>query len=298
MGTVFAVLLNAASGSANRARLREDLDTLFAEAGLEARVRELTPSLRHCPRGAGGARRTSRGAGRGGGDGTVSAIASVLAGTPTPLGVLPLGTLNHFAKDAGIPLDLPGAVRTIAERRTTRVDVGRVNGRIFVNNSSLGVYPSLVEARERLRARGMWKWTALALATADVLRREGEMTIWLERDRTRIAARTPFVFVGNNEYLVEGIRLGARTRLDAGRLYAYFAPPVRTRDLPKLFARALVGTARREHALESISGRELWIDTPFAPAFQVACDGEVLTLASPLHYESWPGALTVFAPGN
>ena len=88
------------------------------------------------------------------------------------------------------------------------------------------------------------------------------MTIRLEGDRTRIVARTPFVFVGNNEYLAEGIRLGARTRLDAGRLYAYFAPPVRTRDLPKLFAHALFGFARREHALESMSGRELWIDTP------------------------------------
>ena len=296
---MFAVLLNTASGPTNRALLREDIEKLFAEAGAEARVRELThPSCDIALAARQALDEHPEALVAGGGDGTVSAIASVLSGTPTPLGVLPLGTLNHFAKDTGIPLDLPGAVRTIAERRTRRVDVGRVNDRIFVNNSSIGVYPSLVEARERLRERGMSKWTAQVLAAADVLRREGEVTIRLERDRTRIAVRTPFVFVGNNEYLVEGIRLGARTRLDAGLLYAYFAPPVRTRDLPKLFARALFGIARREHALESISGRELWIDTPFAPAFQVACDGEVLTLASPLHYESWPGALTVFAPGS
>jgi diacylglycerol kinase family enzyme len=293
---VFAVLLNAASGSADRAPLREEIEKLFAEAGVEARVRVLTHPCDIAVAAREALDGHSEALVAGGGDGTVSAIASVLSGTPTPLGVLPLGTLNHFAKDAGIPLDLPGAVRTIADRRTKRIDVGRVNDHVFVNNSSIGVYPSLVEARERLRAQGMWKWTALVRATADVLRREGEMTIQLERKRTTVDARTPFVFVGNNEYLVEGIRLGARTRLDAGMLYAYFAPPVCTRDLPKLFARALFGVARREHALESISGREFWIDTPFASTFQVACDGEVLTLASPLHYQSWPGALTVFAP--
>jgi len=293
---VFAVLLNAASGSASRPQLREEIEKLFAEAGLEARVRELTEPGHIAVAAREAVDEHSEAVVAGGGDGTINAIASVLSGTPTPLGVLPLGTLNHFAKDAGIPLDLPGAVRTIAERHTRHIDVGRVNDRIFLNNSSIGVYPSLVAARERLRERGMPKWVASMVAASEVLRREGEMTIWLQRKPATVAARTPFVFVGNNEYLVEGISLGSRTRLDAGRLYAYFAPPVRTRDLPKLFARALFGVARREHALESISGREFWIDTPFAPTFQVACDGELLTLASPLHYQSWPGALTVFAP--
>ena len=215
----------------------------------------------------------------GGGDGTVSAVASALAGTTTPLGVLPLGTLNHFAKDAGIPLDLPKAVATVAARYARRVDVGRVNDRVFINNASIGVYPSIVESRDRLREQGRSKWAALVLATMDVLRREGEVTIRLEDDRATILARTPFVFVGNNEYLAEGLRLGARARLDAGKLYAYFAPPVRTRDLPKLFVYALIGRARREHALESMAETEFWIDTP-APTINVACDGEILTLVT------------------
>jgi diacylglycerol kinase family enzyme len=136
------------------------------------------------------------------------------------------------------------------------------------------------------------------LATADVLRRDEEVTIRLEGDRTRVVARTPFVFVGNNEYLVEGFNIGARTRLDSGRIHAYFAPPVRTRDLPKLLAQALFGTARREHALESIDERELWVDTPLARSLQVACDGELLTLKTPLRFQSCPGALLVFAPEN
>ena len=234
----------------------------------------------------------------GGGDGTVSAVAAALAGTTTPLGVLPLGTLNHFAKDAGIPLDLHKAVQTVAARHTRRVDAARVNDRVFINNSSIGVYPSFVASRERLRGQGRSKWAALALATAEVLRRDGEMAIRVEGDRTRIAARTPFVFVGNNEYFVEGFKLGGRIRLDSGRLHAYFAPPVRTRHLPRLFAHALFGVARRDHALESIAGTELWVDTPLTPTINVACDGELLTLTTPLHYRSWPGALTLLAPAG
>lgn len=295
---MFVVLLNTSSGSAIRAPVRAEIEKLFADAGLEARVQEITR-----PSDIGAKVRVALAEHReavvaGGGDGTINSVASVLAGTPTPLAVLPLGTLNHFAKDAGIPLDLPGAVRTIAERHMTRIDVGRVNDRFFVNNSSIGVYPSLIEARERLRKQGMFKWTAFARAALEVLQREGEMTIRLEGDRTRIAARTPFVFVGNNEYLVGGIKLGERKRLDAGLLYAYFAPPVRTRHLPRLFAHALFGLARREHALQSISREELWIDSPFTRTFQVACDGELLTLDSPLHYRSWHGALTVFTPAS
>ena len=105
---MFAVLLNAASGSTNRARLREEIEKLFAEAGLEARVRELTQPCDIALAAREALDEHPEALVAGGGDGTVSAIASMLSGTPTPLGVLPLGTLNHFAKDTGIPLDLPG----------------------------------------------------------------------------------------------------------------------------------------------------------------------------------------------
>jgi diacylglycerol kinase family enzyme len=68
----------------------------------------------------------------GGGDGTVNAVAGKLASTDTPLGVLPMGTLNHFAKDVAIPLNLEGAVRNLFTGQVTKVDVGEVNGRVFV----------------------------------------------------------------------------------------------------------------------------------------------------------------------
>ena len=83
----------------------------------------------------------------GGGDGTISAAASALVGTETRLGILPLGTLNHFARDLGIPTKLEDAAKLIAERRDRKVDVAEMNGRIFINNSAIGLYPLLVVDR-------------------------------------------------------------------------------------------------------------------------------------------------------
>ena len=89
----------------------------------------------------------------GGGDGTISAAASALVGTETRLGILPLGTLNHFARDLGIPTDLDEAAKLIAAGAERRVDVAEMNGRIFINNSAIGLYPLMVVDRDVQRKR-------------------------------------------------------------------------------------------------------------------------------------------------
>jgi diacylglycerol kinase family enzyme len=293
---LLAIILNPASGTASKPETAARVTELFEAAGVRTHMHLLSrsdglPAIidRELAGGADGIV-------AGGGDGTVNAIASILAGRPTPLGVLPLGTLNHFAKVLQVPMDLDKAVEAIAKGHVTRVDVGRVNERIFVNNCSIGIYPNIVEQRERLRARGHGKWPAFFRATLDVLRREEEVSVRLEVEGRRNVSQTPFVFVGNNEYEVEGFRLGAHTRLDAGRLFAYLAPRVHTRDLPKLFTQALLGRARQDGRLEVVSATELWIETLYARTIKVACDGELLTLKPPLHFRSWPQALSVIAP--
>jgi diacylglycerol kinase family enzyme len=90
----------------------------------------------------------------GGGDGTLNAVAAATIDSGKTLGVLPLGTLNHFAKDLGIPLDLEGAVGAIVAGHAVRVDVGEVNGHLFLNNASLGLYPRIVRERERQQRAG------------------------------------------------------------------------------------------------------------------------------------------------
>jgi YegS/Rv2252/BmrU family lipid kinase len=293
---LITVILNPTSGAGGKPELARDLTELFRAAGLESRIvrvaatddvgRAVTAAIDPTAEMVVGA----------GGDGTISAVGAALAGGPMRLGVLPLGTLNHFARDLGIPLDLKAAVDTIANGTVARVDVGRVNDRVFLNNSSLGVYPDIVERREALRQQGRAKWPAFMLATLEILRRNQDVTVRLETGRGTIVSRTPFVFVGNNEYVVEGIHLGSRARLDSGQLFAYIAPPVRTRDLPRLLVHALASRDGPQHELRMTSGREFWIDLPRARRIRVACDGEVLTMSPTLHFRAWPGALHVMTP--
>src|SRR5882724_1309365 len=137
----------------------------------------------------------------GGGDGTVRTIAQELAASPIPLGILPLGTLNHFARDLGLPLDIAGAAAVIAAGATAAVDAAEVNGRIFVNNSSIGLYPTLVRARERqLRHSRRKKWLAMALALLHVLRRPIARRLTIEARDFVTPHRTPIAFIGNNVY--------------------------------------------------------------------------------------------------
>ena len=231
-----------------------------------------------------------------GGDGTVSSVASALVGLDMPIGVLPLGTLNHFAKDLGLPLDLGDAVKTIAARRTVRVDVGEVNGRTFLNNSSIGIYPDIVLEREALRRHGYRKWTAFVAASARILRNYRGLVVKITAGGPAEIARTPFLMVGNNEYQTDGIHLGARSRLNAGRLSAYLAPRVHARELPRLVALALAGRARENHILESFVARELRAETPERRSLRVAIDGEVVRMTTPLLFRTRPLALRVIVP--
>ena len=172
-----------------------------------------------------------------------------------------------------------------------------MNGSVFVNNSSIGIYPSIVDAREALRGQGHRKWPAMAIATVRVLRRYRGVKVTVEIDGRGHTWRTPFVFVGNNEYTIDGIRLGTRARLDEGMLFVYLAPRIRARDLPLLLLKALAGHARQSGEFEIVRAGELWIDKPRTGRVQhVALDGEVRTMNTPLHYQTRPGALRVVRP--
>jgi diacylglycerol kinase family enzyme len=232
----------------------------------------------------------------GGGDGSINTVASVLADSGIPLGILPLGTLNHFAKDLGLPPAMEEAVATIAAGVTRRVDLGEVNGEIFINNSSIGVYPLLVVERERKRRRGrLSKWAALILATPKVLR-----YLPVFRLRIRVAGnselvRSPCVFIGNNAYRLAIPRLGRREQLDRGELCLYAAQVQSLTALFRLALRLVFGRLEQERdlgmsrgATAEIGARRHWL--------LVATDGEVKIMRSPLNYRSRPGALCVFAP--
>ncbi len=232
-----------------------------------------------------------------GGDGTINAVASVVADTGIGFGVLPLGTLNHFAKDVGVPIDLDQAIATIAGGVRKRVDVGEVNGQIFLNNSSLGLYPDIVRDREKQQSRlGRGKWLAALWATIGALRRYPFLSVrLLLDDGSEHARRTPFVFVGNNAYTMQGFNVGARAKLDGGTLSLYVAQRPGRLALLRLGWSALCGRLAQERDFDVLSGKNLEIDTRHK-RLRVATDGEVTVMLTPLRYRIRPGALSVIVP--
>ena len=230
----------------------------------------------------------------GGGDGTISTVAGVLANSGVPMGIIPLGTLNHFAKDLGIPLAIDEAVDTIATGHTRHVDVGEANGRVFVNNSSIGVYPYMVMDRERRRRSGLPKWLAMIPAAL--------RTIWnLPLRRLSVSAggwttgfRTPCVFIGNNQYTLNGASMGGRDRLDGGRLSLYIAKSQSRIALLWLVLRSLLMVLDTAKDLQNIQLQAFEIKSR-RKRLLVSFDGEIEIFRTPLNYKIRAGALRVFA---
>ena len=231
----------------------------------------------------------------GGGDGTVNAVAGQLAGTETALGVLPMGTLNHFAKDVGIPLKLEQAVHNLFTGQIRKVDGGEVNGRVFVNNSGIGFYPHFVRHREDQERRGHVKRFAALLALRAMLRRYFRLCIKLHMDHAAALERlTPFLFVGNNAYQTSGLAIGRRLRIDAGRLWVCTAPRARHEKIWRPALRTLMGRPI-DQDLNAFEVEEIWVE-PGTARINVSTDGEVSVMAAPLHYRICPRALGVVVP--
>jgi diacylglycerol kinase family enzyme len=230
-----------------------------------------------------------------GGDGTVGTVAGVLAGTSTPLGILPLGTLNHLAKDLKIPLDLKEAILTVAAGKTREIDVGEVNGHIFVNNSSIGLYPKAVLRRNQQIIRlGRGKWPAMLDASIRVFLRFPLVTLKLETPEGSMTRTTPFLFVGNNRYEMKLLHVGDRPSLERGELCTYLLKHAGRLALLRILLLGLLGI-KRENDFTFILSKEVQVQTR-RRHITVSADGQLMTLQTPLHYRIRPKALRVFAP--
>jgi diacylglycerol kinase family enzyme len=232
----------------------------------------------------------------GGGDGSISTAAHCVAGTGIPLGVLPLGTLNHFARDLGVPLTWRDAVAVVARGECRVVDVGEVNGRVFINNCSLGSYAEAVRKRDALRRlHGSGKWWAMILATFTVFRRLRRIRVRIEANEGTRLLRTPFVVVANNRYSGRVLDYSLRPRLDEGRLWIYTTRARRHGDMLRFMWQSLLRNIDDVDGLEKIEVGEATLVHDYA-GLPVAIDGELIALQSPLRFRSRPGALRVIVP--
>ena len=232
-----------------------------------------------------------------GGDGTLNCAAGMLAGSGVALGILPFGTMNLLAKDLGIPLDLDAAIRVLAAGHTRAVDVGTVNGHLFLINSVLGMPARMVRHREAFRG-GRIGISALLRLAAVALRHLGpypRLSAVLSEGGRRTRLRFRLLAVVNNDYAEGPGKILERTQVDGGELTLYIArglSPWRVARLALGFGlgrwRHLPGLERRGATRFAVSARRR--------ALRVMNDGEVRLIAPPLRYRLMPRALTVIVP--
>jgi diacylglycerol kinase family enzyme len=232
----------------------------------------------------------------GGGDGTISTAAGFLADTEIPLGVLALGTLNHFARDIGVPIPWREAIASFATASIQSVDVAEVNGRVFINNCSLGSYAEAVRRRDKLRSeKGHGKWRAMVLASWAVFRELKRLRLQIETPDRALTLRTPFVLVANNRYTGHVLASSLRPRLDEGRLWIYTTRARRHGALIRLMWQSLTRRVDEADELEVHSLTEAVINSTKG-SIPVAADGELIDVKLPLRFRIRPRALRVLAP--
>jgi diacylglycerol kinase family enzyme len=232
-----------------------------------------------------------------GGDGTIASTASVLAGSPTALAVLPAGTLNHFARSHGIPTDPQEALRVAMSGRVKPVDVGYMNERLFLNTSSVGAYVRFVLTRDRLQ-RCLPYWLATLVAGMRILRSLRNIVVTLEVGGEAGVYRVPLAFVAVGERNLTTPKLGWPTGEPGGALHVVVP---RGRRQARRFVRAYARVDRgvpieaRPLGLESALVQRFRLDLPM-PVVNVSADGEIRRERTPLEYRLAPGALNLVVP--
>jgi diacylglycerol kinase family enzyme len=288
------VIINAGSGSVLGEETSKSLRDRFIAHGIPARVTLAVTGL-EIERLAKEAVEKAEVVVAGGGDGTISTVAREVARAGKTLGVLPLGTLNNFSKDLGIPQTLAGAVSTIATGSVKTIDLAEVNGHTFINNSSIGLYPKIVIKRVEQQRLGRGKWNAAFWAALQMFRLSPFLKVRIELNGRSFLRKTPFVFVGNNEYEMDLYNIGRRPHLDDGELSVYFLHRGGRWGVTLLLFHTLFGRLRQWKDFEEVSTDTVTIQTR-RKKLDVALDGEVRRMETPLIYRTLPASLKVLVP--
>jgi diacylglycerol kinase family enzyme len=281
-------IVNVASGTADEARAALAASGAFDVH--EVQPTEIASTVKQLVEG--GARRILVA----GGDGTIGTAAAQLVETPAELAVLPGGTLNHFARDLGISTVAAEAVLLASGDACRGVDVGMVNGRVFLNTSSVGVYVRYVRMREDLEKTVGYRLASM-LAAFRILFSFRLMAVEVEVEGRKRIYRTPLVFIGVGERELQVPLLGKRV---PGGTRGLHVMVVQGRSRARLFALALSAVARGVDSVEQTPQFDSFIVDRFRISMsgmgKVAVDGEIVSLDPPLEYELRRDALTVVCP--
>jgi diacylglycerol kinase family enzyme len=302
-GPPLFVVMNAASGRLDAEARRDAVLGVLRDAGrehalLEARDPSALPEVARDA-----VRRAIERDGAvvaAGGDGTINAVVQQVLGSGRPLGLLPQGTFNYFGRAHGVPTDPEAAARALLRARPVPIRVGRVGGRVFLVNASVGLYPDLLEDREAWKRRfGRTRAVALFAGLATLMRGVRPMRLELTVGGVTRAVRTSTLFVGNNPLQLERLGLAPDPSIGDGRLAAIVVPPYGALRLLWLALRGAFGDLGDASSLIRLDLERLVVrPSRFSPRtrLRVATDGEVLRLPVPLRIEVDPEPLRLLVP--
>ena len=219
-----------------------------------------------------------------GGDGTVSAVAQAAVKYGFTLGVIPLGTFNNFSKDAGIPQQWKDAVEIIKNGSAKKIDAAEVNGNVFINNSSIGLYPKSVKERDRHMKLGHGKFVSMAVGLYRIFSRFPLHKVRIETAEGLQQYKTAFVFVGNNEYEVDLLNLGRRLNLNSGKLCLYLSGCKNRLCMIKMAILSLFGKLDQGKDFIYTTAEQVTVYTK-RKKMRIAADGETFKTESPIRYK-------------
>ncbi|HEX5411931.1 MAG TPA: diacylglycerol kinase family protein [Terriglobia bacterium] len=234
-----------------------------------------------------------------GGDGTLSAIASALVGTGKEFAAVPLGTFNYFARETGLPLEPDAAFEYALQGKARPVSIGELNGKPFLNNASVGLYPKVLEVREHTyrrfgRSRLAAYWSVLQVLARFNVNFAAELSM---ADAPPMRIRTPMIFVGRNAHQLEEFRLPGGECVDNDTLAAYVLPAAGRAALLATATRLLMGKTRPGEDVRMFCAQELQVRLA-GHRWTAAIDGERVRVSSPLNLRIRRNALLAVVPEN
>lgn len=230
-----------------------------------------------------------------GGDGTINTVIQPLIHTEAILGVIPVGTYNHFAKDLGIPLAWRDALDVVVNGDIKPIDTARINDRFFVNNISMGLYPELVARREE-KGRDYPRWKARLYAAYATLQKYPHVAVTLDTEHHHEVVRTHVLMISNNSYDLSRLGIESpRKVLEEGRLSVYWLPHVPRMALTRFVAHYLAGRVREAPGFRSFRTSRVKIQSS-KRHLHIGIDGEVVTMDGPLIITIVPQSLSVKVP--
>ena len=296
------VVLNAGSGKNDANEEQRVMREVFEQAGRRVEflaISDASPITQLAARAVGLAKAQGGVVVAAGGDGTINAVAGAVLGSDCPFGVLPRGTFNYFGRVNAIPQDTRAAAQALINARVTPVQVGQVNGKIFLVNASLGLYPQLLEDRETWKGQlGRSRVVAFLSGLITLARHRRQLKLEVELAGQTATVRTPTLFVGNNHLQLErvGIEETDAGAVRRGELTAIVLKPIGSMALFGLLLRGVIGRLGDAENVNSFSFRRLTVRPRGQRRIKVATDGEIVWMNSPLVFEVSPTPLLLLVP--